>query len=152
MAAGGRHEIVRKTPELFERFFGPWPDLFHRPGLWWPFDMEDMLRVDEIWEKDALVVRAEMAGIDPDKDVEITVEDGVLHLRAERRQEEEVEGKAYRRRELRYGSFSREIPLPEGTSDTDIKATYKDGILEVRVPIPTVEAKKESRRVPVSQG
>ncbi len=151
MAAGGRHEVARRTPELFERFFGPWPEFFHRPGPWWPFDMEDVLRVDEIREKDALVVRADMPGINPEKDVEITVEDGVLHLRAERRQEEEVEGKSYRRRELRYGSFTRDIPLPEGTSDTDIKATYKDGILEVRVPIPTVEPKKESRRVPVTQ-
>ena len=76
---------------------------------------------------------------------------GVLHLRAERRQEEQAETKSYRRRELRYGSFSRGIPLPEGVSDNDIKATYKDGILEVRVPLPA-ETKKESRRVPVTQG
>lgn len=152
MAATGKHEVARRTPELFERFFGPWPELFHRPAVWWPFDMEDMLRVDEVVEDGALVVRADMAGIDPEKDVDITVEEGVLHLRAERRQEEETEGKSYRRRELRYGSFSRDIPLPEGTSDQDIKATYKDGVLEVRVPMPKAEAKKQSRKVPVSQG
>jgi len=152
MAVGGHRELARRTPDIFERFFGPWPELFHRPGLWWPFDMDDTIRVDEIREKDAFVIRADLAGIDPEKDIEITVEDGVLHLRAERRLEEEVEGKSYRRRELRYGSFSRDVPLPEGTSEADIKARYKDGILEVRVPVPTAEAKKESRRVPVTQG
>ena len=115
----------------------------------WPFDVEDMLRVDEVVEDGALVVRADMAGIDPEKDVEITVEDGVLHLHAERRQEEEKEDKSYRRRELRYGSFSRDIPLPEGTANEDIKATYKDVILEVRVPLPKSGAKKETLKVQV---
>ena len=151
MAATGKHELARRTPELFERFFGPWPEVFHRPAMLWPFDVEDMLRVDEVVEDGALVVRADMPGIDPEKDVEITVEEGVLHLQAERRQEEEKEGKSYRRRELRYGSFSRDIPLPEGTSNEDIKATYKDGTLEVRVPLPKSGAKKESLKVPVVQ-
>jgi HSP20 family protein len=149
MAATGKHELSRRTPELFERFFGPWPEVFHRPAMLWPFDVEDMLRVDEVVEDGALVVRADMAGIDPEKDVEITVEDGVLHLHAERRQEEEKEDKSYRRRELRYGSFSRDIPLPEGTANEDIKATYKDGILEVRVPLPKSGAKKETLKVQV---
>jgi HSP20 family protein len=152
MASTGRHEVARRTPDMFGRFLGPWPEWFHRPAPWWPFEGEDMLRVDEVQEGDTLVVRAEMGGIDPDKDVEITVEDGMLHLRAERRQEEEKEGKSWRRRELRYGSFTRDIPLPEGASEKDVKATYKDGILEVRVPMPAAETKKEARRVPVTQG
>lgn len=149
--SSGKQEVTRRTPDVFGRFFGPWPELFHRPAPWWPFEGEDMMRVDEVQEGNNLIIRAEMAGIDPDKDVEITVEDGMLHLRAERRQEEEKEGKSWHRRELRYGSFSRDIPLPEGASEKDIKATYKNGILEVRVPMPS-QTKKESRRVPVNPG
>lgn len=150
MASTGKHEVVRRTPDVFERFLGPWPDWFRRPVPWWPFDGEEVLRVDEVQEGDTLVVRAELGGIDPEKDVEVTVEDGVLHIRAERRQEEETEGKSWRRRELRYGSFVRDVALPEGASEKDVKATYKDGILEVRVPMPTATAKKEAHKVPVT--
>jgi len=151
MASTGKHEVSRRAPEVFERFFGPWPELLRRPVAWWPFDAEDVLRVDEFQEGDTHVVRAELPGIDPEKDVEITVEDGVLHLRAERRQEEEKEGKHWRRRELRYGSFSRTLPLPEGVRENDIKATYKDGILEVRAPLPSGGPKRQARKVPVVQ-
>jgi HSP20 family protein len=80
-------------------------------------------------------VRAELAGIDPEKDVEITVQDGVLQINAQRRVEEKTEDKGYMRHELRYGSFKRTLPLPDGASESDITATYKDGILEIRVPV-----------------
>ena len=59
----------------------------------------------------------------------------MLHIGAERREEEKTEGRDYVRREHRYGSFHRDIPFPKGTSEADIKASYKDGILEVRVPV-----------------
>jgi HSP20 family protein len=151
MASTGKHEVARRAPEVFERFFGPWPEFFRRPVPWWPFEGDDFLRVDEFQDGDVHVVRAELPGIDPEKDVEVTVDNGMLHLRAERRQEEEKEGKTWRRRELRYGSFSRSLPLPEGVSENDIKATYKDGILEVRAPLPTGRPEKEAKRIPVSQ-
>ncbi len=100
----------------------------------------------------ALVVRAEMPGIDPDKDVDITVSDGMLHISAERTEEEEKKGRHFHRRELRYGSFARSLPVPEGVDEQQISATYKDGMLEVRVPLPAAEAAKTARRVPVSHG
>lgn len=93
-----------------------------------------------------LVVRAELAGIDPDKDVEITVEGPMLRITAERREQEQSEGRDYVRKEFRYGSFTRTFPLPEGVTETDVKATYKDGILEVRVPLPQ---RAEAVKVPV---
>ena len=73
------------------------------------------------------MVRADLPGIDPEKDVELTVSDGMLHIRAERREEEKREEKGYLRQELRYGSLSRTLPLPEGVTESDITATYKDG-------------------------
>jgi HSP20 family protein len=118
----------------------------------WPEGLEDMLRVDEYREDDTDVIRAEIAGIDPEKDVEITVSDGVLHMEAHRREEEKKEGKDFYRRELRYGSFSRDLPLPEGATEANVKASYNDGILEVRVPVPKAEAAKaETKKIPVTK-
>jgi HSP20 family protein len=107
-----------------------WPTFFNRE---WP--AKEMIRVDEFRENGTLVIRAELPGIDPDKDVELTVVNGMLRIDAERREEEKVEEKGYLRHELRRGSFMRTLPLPEGVSETDVKASYKDGILEIRVPV-----------------
>ena len=66
--------------------------------------------------------------------------------------EEKTEDKGYTRQELRYGSFSRTLPLPEGASESDIKATYKDGILEIRVPVSEPPAAAAPTRVAVTKG
>jgi HSP20 family protein len=124
----------------FDRTFDQWVKAFPFPrpfslaGMeWMP---EDLIRVDEYREDGALVVKAEMPGIDPDKDVELTVTDHVLHIAAQRREEEETEEKGYVRQEIRSGSFSRTLALPRGVTEADITATYKDGILEIRIPAP----------------
>ncbi|MGB9112156.1 MAG: Hsp20/alpha crystallin family protein [Acidimicrobiales bacterium] len=149
-------DIVKKEQrkpepvELFDRFFDDWARWmpFRRP---WAFGRDvmgdDIIRVDEMRDGDTLVVHAELPGIDPDKDVELTVSDGMLNIVAERREQEQHRGKGYRRRELRYGSFSRSLPLPSGVSESDITATYKDGILEVRIPAP----KESATRVPIAK-
>ncbi|MGZ6693387.1 MAG: Hsp20/alpha crystallin family protein, partial [Solirubrobacteraceae bacterium] len=67
---------------------------------------------------------------------EISVQGRTLHIRAERRQETKEEAKGRYRSEFRYGSFARRIPLPEGVSEEQVTASYKDGILEARVPLP----------------
>ena len=111
----------------------------------------NLLRVDEFQEDGMHVIKAELPGIDPEHDVEVTVDNGVLHIAAEHRQEEKVDGKDYFRRELRYGSFRRDLPLPEGVTDADVKATYKDGMLEIRVPLPKVDdTKSVATKVPVT--
>ena len=143
-----KREEVSTYLDPFERFFAGLPTVFRWPGMVWP--AEDLVRVDEYRENGTLVIRAEMAGIDPEKDVEITVSDGMLHIGAERREEKNVEGKDYFRRELRYGSFGRDLPLPEGVAESDVKANYKDGILEIRVPLPKGEAEKTPTKIPVT--
>mgnify|MGYP003525780634 CR=1 FL=1 len=105
-----------------------WPTLAEVTG-----DLD--VRVEEYQDDGHLVVRAEMPGIDPDKDVEITLTDQVLRIRAERRREEKVETKSGYRSEFHYGSFARSLRLPIGATDKDVQATYEDGILEVRIPI-----------------
>jgi HSP20 family protein len=100
---------------------------------------EELIRVDEYRENRSLVVRAELPGIDPDTDVEITVSDGMLRIEAERRAEEKTDENGYMRQELSLGSFTRTLPLPEGVTESDITASYKDGILEFRIPAPEPE-------------
>lgn len=121
--------------------------------LWsaWPFENVGSLdvsgqtvlpmRMEEFLEEDALVIRAELPGVEPDKDVDITVADGVLTIAAERREEstEGEKGKDGYRSEFRYGSYRRSLTLPAGATAEDVKATYADGILEVRIPIASAE-------------
>jgi HSP20 family protein len=95
----------------------------------------DAIRIEEYSDGTALIVRAELPGIDPDRDVELSVSDGVLHIRATRENSGErlaVEGF---RTEFHYGSFMRSVALPVGAYEHEIKAAYSNGILEVRVPI-----------------
>jgi HSP20 family protein len=115
------------------------------------FGAEDVLRVEAYEEGGEMVVRAEMPGIDPDKDVDISISAGMLTIQAERREEKKQEGKAGYRSEFRYGMFRRTVPLPAGVKDEDIKASYVDGILEVRVPA-AEQPTPAARRIPISRG
>jgi HSP20 family protein len=113
-------------------------------------------RMDVFDREDDLVVKIEMPGIDPEKDVTIEVHEGTLTIRGERRQEKEVKEEAYYRMETSYGAFERRIEVPEGVDETKITATYADGVLEVIVPDGAVkkEAKEvvEARKIPVLTG
>lgn len=114
---------------MFDERFLP-----ERLGLGTVFGEKDLLRVEEYAEDGSLVVRAEMPGIDPDKDVEISMHDGMLHIRAERHDVSEHKDKTEYRSEFHYGMLERTLPLPAGVTEGDVTATYKDGILEVRMP------------------
>ena len=131
--------------------------------LWstWPFSSlaldlqaEDAMsmRVEAFVDERAVVVRAELPGLDPDKDVEVSVGDGLLTIAA-RREERKSEGEKGRpgyRSEFRYGSFRRVLRLPHGVREGDVTATYTDGILEVRVPTGSEPATPS--KIPVSRG
>ncbi|HUZ21308.1 MAG TPA: Hsp20/alpha crystallin family protein [Acidimicrobiales bacterium] len=114
-------------------------------------DFGRWMRVEEFREGDTLVVRAEAPGLDPEHDVELTVTGDVLEIRAHREEREEKKGKASYRSEFRYGAFERTVPLPAGVGADDVKASYKDGILEIRIPVPA-ELKSETTKVPVTRG
>jgi HSP20 family protein len=131
-----------------------WPAwLGGRSWLDWsrlPAFMTDLdFKVEEFKEDDRLVVRAELPGIDPERDVDISVSDHVLEIRAERRQETHVDEKDGYRTEFRYGSFLRSFRLPKGATEDDIEATYKDGILQVKIPLDDSAA--ESRHIAVAR-
>lgn len=138
--------IDRAFRDMFRSFFGGegWPER--------PFEgMSHLLRVEEFIEGDTCVIRAELPGIDPSKDVEISVVDGILHLRAEREERKEEDRPDGYRSEFHYGSLERSIRLPEGATEKDIKATYKDGILEVKVPAPKAAEPKPAKKIPIAR-
>lgn len=109
------------------------------------------IKVEEFVEDGTVVIRAELPGIDPDEDVDITVADGVLHVVATREERSEEERPEGYRSEFHYGSLERHIRLPEGTEADDITATYRDGILEVRIPAPA-DIEKPAAKVEITRG
>jgi HSP20 family protein len=102
----------------------------------------------EVLERgDNIVVRADLPGLGRD-DVQVEVDDDVLVIRGERREERETtEGKLYRS-ERSYGSFYRAIPLPENTDSSAVQASFKDGVLEVTLPKPR-EVTRTAKKVEV---
>lgn len=108
-------------------------------------------RVEEYQDGDTVVIRAELPGIDPDHDVELAVVNDTLRLRAEKREQSEHKDKRSYRSEIRYGSFVRTLPLPEGTKEEDIRASYADGVLEVRAPVRDQALQQASRKIPITR-
>jgi HSP20 family protein len=110
------------------------------------------IRVEEQMADDrTLVVRAELPGIDPEKDLDVHVRDHMLEIRAQRTQEETEDQDGATRSEFHYGSFYRALRLPPGTKESDVEATYKDGIVEVRVPV-AEQAGSQATRIAVKPG
>ena len=82
----------------------------------------------------ALVLRAELPGLDPESEIAVTVADGVLRVEAEQRRERHSEADGYVRHEVRVGAIQQSVPLPPDARPDDIVATYQDGVLEIRIP------------------
>ena len=141
---------VSERFERFDRLFDDWMRAvpFRWPMLGRGFRPGGMIPIEEYQDAGTLVVRAEVPGIDPDRDLELTVTNDTLRIHAERREEEKVGEGDYTRREVRYGTFTRTIPLPPGVTDADVTATYQAGILEVRIPTPDREP---ARKIPITK-
>ncbi len=136
--------ILRRDPKTVIPDFIDWfeePFLTLRPYLGQP------IRIEDYTEDGHYVVRAEIAGIDPEKELEVSVGTGFLSIRAER--SSQAEGK--HRSEFRYGAFSRTIALPPGADASDVTAEYADGILTVKVAIKD-EHQEAVKSIPVTVG
>ncbi|WP_433490114.1 Hsp20/alpha crystallin family protein [Nocardia grenadensis] len=129
----------RQQHSLLPDFAEVWNSLAPATGLAAMFGTH-MLRVEDSVDDGRYLLRAEMPGVDPDKDVDISVRDGQLTIRAERSEKHEERGRS----EFSYGSFVRTVALPRGADEDGIEASYAKGILTVSVPItePTAAAKK----------
>jgi HSP20 family protein len=99
---------------------------------------------------DAIELSAELPGID-EKDVELTLVDGVLTIKGEKKAEKETKEKDYYLSERHYGSFVRSLRLPESIDEGKIKAKFDKGVLKVTLP-KLAEAKKKKKKIPIGRG
>jgi HSP20 family protein len=140
--------MQRDVQETLRRFLGEWES----PSLAGPASLRGawLPAVDVFTREGDLVVRAELPGIDPEKDVEIFLQDGSLTIRGERHREERTDGEGYVRAESAYGSFERRVPLPDGIGEKDVHASYDRGVLEVVVA--GAARLSEPTRIPITAG
>jgi HSP20 family protein len=133
-----------QAPASFRAMFADLADWLEPPwtGLP-PFLVARAFRVEEVAQGDRYVIRAELAGLDPDKDIEVTVDGRILTIHAERRHQEDGPCRS----EFRYGSLTRLVRLPARVDAKDVTARYDQGVLEVGVPVR--EARPESSRVTI---
>lgn len=89
--------------------------------------------VDVYETGDSITVEAPMAGVDP-KNIELSVDRGVLSIKAVSERRTEVDEKTYYRKEVRHGAVFRQIPLPSPVYEEQAEATYEQGVLKIRLP------------------
>jgi HSP20 family protein len=131
-----RWEPLAELGELrsrFDRIFGA--PLDDRQTEWRP-------AIDVVRDDGQLIMRADVPGIKPEE-VKIEVQDDILTISGEHEERTEEKDGDFLRRERRYGSFRRSVALPSGIDANQIKATTRDGVVEVTIPLPS-EAKKET--------
>ena len=142
-------DIMAKLPrpQAPARFRAMFPDLADWLESPWtgppPFLAGQVFRLEESIRDDRYVIRADLPGLDPENDIEVTVDGRVLTIRAERRQEDT----GPHRSEFRYGSLARAVRLPARVDPADVAARYDKGVLEVTVPVRVI--KPEGTRIPV---
>lgn len=137
---------LQELQEEMERWFGrpfrlPRMRFFEDGTAWAP-------AVDVYDDGKEMVVKAELPGVAKD-DMSIALEDDELVIKGERKSEKEVKEEHYYRMERQYGSFYRRLPVPAGTTAEAITASFKDGMLEIRMPKPA-EEKAAAKQIPVA--
>lgn len=103
--------------------------------------------VDETEDEKGFHIKVDLPGMD-EKDVEVTLADGVLTIKGEKKQEEEEKGKDFYRSERSFGSFRRTLPIAGDVNESKIQASFKKGVLCIDLP-KTEEAKKKVKRISV---
>jgi HSP20 family protein len=123
--SGIQGEITREINRLFDSFFGRPATVAAGERIW--------ARLTDMYEKDDLIVTFELPGIS-EKDVNVSITGDMLTVKGERRFERDVKDEGYHRLERVYGKFERSMPLPIAVQPDKVKATYHDGVLEIRLP------------------
>lgn len=139
------HWMERFMDDMWRR---PFPSLLAR-DRWLPIRPLSlhMPSIDVYEEKDSVVVKAELPGMTKE-DIEVNLAGENLTIKGEKKEDKEVKEDDYYRRERSYGSFLRTVALPSEVKSDEIKASFKDGVLEIRMP-KTEDAKKKSVSVKI---
>ena len=137
-------EIARLRREM-DRLLESGP--FAALGRRFPSFMDETPTLDVYQEGDDVVVKAEVPGMEK-KDLDVSVEGDMLTVRGEKKKEEDVQEGDYTFRERSYGSFRRRVRLPTDIDTVKAKATFKNGVLTIRLPT-SEAAKQRTRKVKV---
>jgi len=122
----GMETLRQEMERVFDRFFEPRWDEFEAVGAWAP-------KLDFSETKDAFVVKAEVPGVEQ-KDISVSIQDQMLTIKGEKHKEKEEKDEKYHRVERSWGAFARTIALPAGVDTEKVNATFKDGVLSVKLP------------------
>jgi HSP20 family molecular chaperone IbpA len=133
--------VQQSSPDLSDWPGSPLSTLHHEPAPTLPIPTEEYL------SDGRYTVRFELPGVDPEKDLDVSVESQVLTVQAERRAT--PAGKYHSH--FRYGLFCSHVTLPAGIDDSDVTATYQNGILEVTVGFESQHAARRIKVVPVQE-
>jgi HSP20 family protein len=132
--------LMRRFSEEMDQLFGSRIREGETGGFLPPIEISE--------QKGKLMISADLPGIDKN-DIKVELSDGNLVIQGERKRETETETAEMRRTERSYGRFYRSIPLPEGVNAEETRAQFKDGVLEISVPIPEGRGR---RLIPVETG
>lgn len=149
---GFMRRFAEDMERLFDDFYVPrFPNLFERE--WFPFgkEMESIAwtpKIEVLQHNGDLTVRAELPGLTKD-DVKVKLTDEALTISGERKEEKEEKRDGFYRSERSYGTFYRQVPLPPGVDIEKATATFNNGVLEVTVYVPKIEAR--SRTVEIKE-
>ena len=139
-------ELDRPIEEFFRTLAGPWP---FRPLLALTPGKRYIPTTDMFARNGDMVVRIDLPGVDP-KDIKVKFEEGELVVMGERKAEKEIKEEGYYRKEATYGFFERHMTLPKGIKDSEIKAEYDKGVLEISVPrMPKTDVLPKAKEIPV---
>ena len=139
--------LMRRFTEDIDRAFG-FGASTRQPGHW-EQELDWMPRVEVRQSGNDLVVHAELPGLN-ENDVHVEATNDGLLIEGERKREQEDSQGRWHRSEFSYGRFSRLIPLPENAKIDDARANFRNGVLEVAVPVPETENRR--RQIPIRNG
>jgi len=142
-------EIDSPFAEFFRTLSGPWP---FRPLLALTPGKRFIPTADVFARDGNLVVKLDLPGVEP-KDIHVKLVEGDLTVTGERKADKEIKEEGYYRKETTYGFFERHMSVPKGIKETEIKAEYDNGVLEISMPkAPKIEDLPKVKEIPVKHG
>ena len=141
-------ELDRPFAELFRTLSGPWP---FRPLFALTPGKHFLPAADVFARNGDMVVKLDLPGVEP-KDIHVKLDEGELIVTGERKADQEVKEEGYYRKESSYGLFERHMSVPKGIKESEIKAEYVNGVLEISMPrAAKLEGQPKAKEIPVKQ-